>query len=220
MLVQQLTNFNPSVSSTENTQLFSHSFETFSTRFSGWGRKLRVAQRQDGGGGGWSVGVRELTEHHQRWWKHFSPQRELDIQTSTENTAPDIQMCPCSLTHGTKHSLTARHGQRTEEDRREHLEEGLQLMDSNSRLRTMKEEKLKSENIWVGLIQTCPLLITGLFMKPPSHNIMTTERWIQIAACLNMWWMSRKKSSSCSVFLFIVWGGVLWKTQTFNILPV
>ncbi len=34
------------------------------------------------------------------------PTERLEIQTSTENTAPDIQMCLCLLTDGTKQNLT------------------------------------------------------------------------------------------------------------------
>lgn len=48
------------------------------------------------------VGVQELDQCQQRWWEHVNAQRESEIQTSTENTAPDIHMCLNVLTHGTK----------------------------------------------------------------------------------------------------------------------
>lgn len=65
------------------------------------------------------MGVKGLSQCQQRWWRHISPQRELEIQTSTEDTAPDIPMCLCLLTDGTKPDLTR--GQRLakrETDRR------------------------------------------------------------------------------------------------------
>lgn len=52
------------------------------------------------------VGVKGLNQCQRRWWKHVSPQRELEIQTSTENTAPDMQMSLCLLTDGSKRNLT------------------------------------------------------------------------------------------------------------------
>lgn len=32
------------------------------------------------------MGVKGLNQCQQRWWKHVSPQRKLEIQTSTENS--------------------------------------------------------------------------------------------------------------------------------------
>lgn len=52
------------------------------------------------------MGVKGLNQCQRRWWKHVSPQRELEIQTSTENTAPDMQMSLCLLTDGSKRNLT------------------------------------------------------------------------------------------------------------------
>lgn len=64
------------------------------------------------------VGVKGLNQCQRRWWKHVSPQRELEIQTSTENTAPDMQMSPCLLTDGTKQNLTRGQSCQRETDRR------------------------------------------------------------------------------------------------------
>lgn len=40
------------------------------------------------------VGVMGLNRCQRRWRKHFSPQRETQNSTSTENTAPDMQKPP------------------------------------------------------------------------------------------------------------------------------
>lgn len=65
------------------------------------------------------MGVKGLNQCQRRWWKHVSPQRELEMQTSTENTAPDIQMSLCLLTDGTKQNLTG--GQRPAERTRKEI---------------------------------------------------------------------------------------------------
>lgn len=65
------------------------------------------------------MGVKGLNRCQRRWRKHVSPQRELEMQTSTENTAPDIQMSLCLLTDGTKQELTR--GQRLAERQREEI---------------------------------------------------------------------------------------------------
>lgn len=63
------------------------------------------------------MGVKGLNQCQRRWWKHVNPQRELEIQTSTENTAPDIQMC--LLRNGTKRNLTR--GQRQTERKKKEM---------------------------------------------------------------------------------------------------
>lgn len=65
------------------------------------------------------MGVKGLNQCQQRWWKHVNPQRELEIQTSTENTAPDIQMCRCLLRDGTKQNLSR--GQRQTDRKRKEI---------------------------------------------------------------------------------------------------
>lgn len=80
------------------------------------------------------VGVKGLNRCQQRWWKHDSPQRELEIQTSTKNTAPDTQMCPYFLTDGTrlKQRLAERAEQRTQRQKKE-----------------IREEKKKKSRLWL-----------------------------------------------------------------------
>lgn len=85
------------------------------------------------------VGVKGLSRCQQRWRRHVSPQRELEIQTSTENTAPDIQMCPCLLTDGTKQDPEDRETrQKTEGEKKEIRETGEEFVTTQSLFATSK----------------------------------------------------------------------------------
>lgn len=61
------------------------------------------------------MGVKGLNQCQRRWWKHVSPQRKLEIQTSIENTAPDMQMSQCLQTDGTKQKTEAARERQTED---------------------------------------------------------------------------------------------------------
>lgn len=73
--------------------------------------------------------MKGLNQCQRRWWKHVSPQRELEMQTSTENTAPDTQTSLCLVTDGAKRDRTR--GQKPAEREKRGMERRTESLSSH-----------------------------------------------------------------------------------------
>lgn len=78
-----------------------------------------------------------LNQCQQRWWKHFSPQRETENPTTTENTAPDMQKPLHLLTERTTDRQTNR---QTEEKSKRAAEVPWKLLMHSSKM-ILEEDK-------------------------------------------------------------------------------